>query len=83
MCVRGFTDVSDLWVLRYIGDTLEQVDVLATIVDEVVSRPVTSSNVKDADAICVHPRATGADAPKQEDLSRDLEQLELQISTVG
>ena len=55
MCGRSYTDVSDLWVLRYIWDTLEQVEVLANIVDEVVSR--TSDSSEDSPTIAIHPIA--------------------------
>lgn len=81
MCGRSYTDVSDLWVLRYIWDTLEQVEVLANIVDEVVSR--TSDSSEDSPTIAIHPRAAAADAPNAEDLSRDLSQLESQIASAA
>ena len=77
MCGRTVTDVSDLWVLRYIWDTLEQVEVLAKIVDEVVR---SQDDAADTAQVQVHPRSAGADAPNPEDIGRDLEQLAIQIS---
>ena len=58
---------SDLWVFRYIWDTVEQQEVLASIVgDAVRAAPVDPAD---------HPRARGADAPDPEALARDLEDL--------
>ena len=89
MCGRDFTHVSDLWVLRYIWDTLEQVEILASIVDEVVGKrtagQVTTGNdsLHNDATVEVHPRSSGADAPKAEDLARDLEQLAHEISAAA
>lgn len=70
MCGRTEVHSSDLWVLRYIWDTMEQVEVLNKIVDEAITPQA------DADPqVQVHPRSSGATAPDPEQLARDLEQI--------
>jgi MoxR-like ATPase len=56
--------LSDLWVCRYIWDTVEQQEVLAAVVREVIARAP-------ADRLD-HPRSRGEDAPDPESLARDL-----------
>jgi MoxR-like ATPase len=75
MCGRQSVHVSDLWVLRYIWDTMEQVEVLAKIVDDAIR---AGGNVSD-NSIKTHPRSSGPDAPSAEHLSKDLDQIESQI----
>jgi len=58
---------SDLWTLRHIWDTLEQREVLASLVaDAVKQAPADPAD---------HPRARSAEAPDPEELARDLEDL--------
>jgi MoxR-like ATPase len=66
---------SDLWVFRYIWDTLEQQEVLAALVQE--------SLRKTAPAPHDHPRAREAEAPDPEELSRDLESLKTALARQG
>jgi MoxR-like ATPase len=56
--------VSDLWVCRYIWDTVEQQEVLSAVVREVIDRAP-------ADELD-HPRSRGEEAPDPESLARDL-----------
>ena len=77
MCGRTVVHRSDLWVLRYIWDTMEQVEVLAKIVDDAIH---ADSEQTASDVVSVHPRSAGADAPNPEHLSKDLDQIELQMS---
>ena len=58
---------SDVWVVRHVWDTEEQIEVLAAHVAEALSG---------ADEPGDHPRARGDDRPDPESLARDLEQLE-------
>jgi MoxR-like ATPase len=58
---------SDLWVLRYVWDTLEQREVLASIVGDALK--ATAADPAD------HPRARADEAPDPEALARDLESL--------
>jgi MoxR-like ATPase len=68
LCGRLKVDVSDLWVLRYIWDTEEQQDILASLVQDAVKKAP-------AETAASHPRSRGADAPDPEHLARDLERL--------
>ncbi|MCA9062702.1 MAG: AAA family ATPase [Planctomycetaceae bacterium] len=74
MCGRTSANRSDLWVVRYIWDTMEQVEVLAKIVDDTIQ---VSDDAVAAES--VHPRASQADAPNPEHVNRDLDQIESQI----
>ena len=67
--------VSDLWVFRYIWDTVEQQEVLASI----VGGAVAASPADPAD----HPRSRGADAPDPEALARDLEDVGRRLGDTG
>jgi MoxR-like ATPase len=58
---------SDVWVFRYIWDTVEQQEVLAAVVQETLSRIEPQPGD--------HPRARGNDAPDAEALARDLNEL--------
>lgn len=66
LCGRQKAVTSDLWVFRYVWDTVEQQEVLAAIVQEVLK------SIEPADAD--HPRARG-NAPDAEALARELEEL--------
>jgi MoxR-like ATPase len=79
MCGRHSVHVSDLWVLRYIWDTMEQVEVLAKIVDDAIRG---GGNLSDS-GIKTHPRSSGPDAPNAEHLSKDLDHIESQINGAG
>ncbi len=59
--------LSDVWVLRYIWGTVEQQEVLASVVQQALEK--TPPEPGD------HPRARGDDAPDAEGLARDLEQI--------
>lgn len=72
---RRTAQVSDVWVLRYIWDTVEQQEVLAAVVQEVLA--ATSPAAGD------HPRARGEEAPDAESLARDLDVLAEGVSDPG
>lgn len=71
---RQHAIVSDAWVLRYIWDTQEQQEVLASIVDDVLQRHDAEDDGPR------HPRAQQSDAPDPEQLARDLDRLEQRLS---
>jgi MoxR-like ATPase len=72
LCGRRNALVSDLWVFRYIWDTVEQQEVLASIVgDAVRAAPQDPTD---------HPRCRGADPPDPEALARDLEDVGNRLS---
>jgi MoxR-like ATPase len=56
---------SDFWVVRHIWETEEQQEILASLVDQVITR---QTQVADD-----HPRAFSADGPDAESLARDLD----------
>jgi MoxR-like ATPase len=69
LCGRLAANLSDLWVVRYIWDTEDQQEVLASIVQEAIAR---NAALEGPD---VHPRARGNESPDVESLARDLEQI--------
>ena len=75
LCGRDHVSTSDMWVLRYIWDTEEQQEILASIVDDVLRET--------EDEPARHPRAGGSDAPDPEQLARDLERLEARFRSTN
>jgi MoxR-like ATPase len=73
LCGRFVVSPTDLWILRYIWDTEEQQEVIATIVQEAVNRHLD-------DGVVRHPRAQGNEVPNAEELARDLERLDARIN---
>ncbi len=71
LCGRAHAAVSDLWVLKHIWDAEEQQEVIASIVQEALSRAPTEPRA--------HPRSRGEDRPDPESLARDLEHLGLRL----
>jgi MoxR-like ATPase len=69
LCGRLVVSPTDLWVLRYIWDTEEQQEVIASIVQEAVK-------VHAGEEAAHHPRSQGSDIPDAEELARDLERLQ-------
>ena len=63
---------SDLWVFRYIWDTVEQQEVLAAIVGDAVKVAPQEENE--------HPAPAPTRAPDPESLARDLDDLEKRLS---
>jgi MoxR-like ATPase len=75
LCGRLSAQISDLWVLRYIWDTEEQMEVLHSIVQDAVNR---GEGLKQDGS---HPRARGAAGPDPESLARDLERMSARLET--
>jgi MoxR-like ATPase len=73
LCGRFVVSPTDLWILRYIWDTEEQQEVIATIVQDAVNRHLENEIVR-------HPRAQGNEVPNAEELARDLERLDARIN---
>jgi MoxR-like ATPase len=67
--------LSDLWVVRHIWDTEEQVEVLASLVDQAISKQQQA----DGD----HPRARSTDGPDAESIARDLDSIEASLKNGG
>jgi MoxR-like ATPase len=75
LCGRMQAQVSDLWVLRYIWDTEEQMEVLNSLVHDALAR---GEGAKQSDS---HPRARGATGPDPESLARDLERMSSRLDS--
>lgn len=73
LCGRFEVIPSDLWVLRYIWDTEEQQEVIATIVHETIDRHAADDDRP------AHPRSQGNKVPNAEELARDLERLQARL----
>jgi MoxR-like ATPase len=76
LCGREVANRSDLWVLRYIWDTQEQQEVIATIVQEAIAK------ADDAEMSTSHPRARGGQTPNAEELALELQRLQQQLQGV-
>lgn len=57
---------SDLWVLKYIWDTEEQIEIIAGQVDAVIEKDLTEAS---------HPRAAADKRPNAEELIKEVQQL--------
>lgn len=70
LCKRNKAILSDLWILRYIWDTEEQVEIIAGIVNTVIAQAATHPQE--------HPRANNSGTPDAETLYSEVEQLQQQ-----
>ena len=77
ICDRMQAQVSDLWVLRHIWDTEEQVEVLQALVTDALRRGDADSQPNS------HPRSRGGSGPDPESLARDLERLSERLEADG
>jgi MoxR-like ATPase len=69
LCGRLIVNATDLWVMRYVWDTEEQQQVLASLVGDAIATATPEEQTTS------HHRARGADAPDPEHLARDLDAL--------
>ncbi len=67
LCKRKTAIISDLWVLRYIWDTEEQIEIIAGIVNASIQKAVAHPQE--------HPRANNSGVPDPEAIYRDVQQL--------
>lgn len=63
MCGRSAAILSDLWVLKYIWDTEEQIEILAGIIDTIIE--------KDTE-LAAHPQALFNKVPNAEELMKEV-----------
>lgn len=73
LCGRAQANATDLWVLRYIWDAMEQQEVISAIVQQAVDAALDSHGA-------AHPRARVDEAPDAESLARDFDRLEETLS---
>jgi MoxR-like ATPase len=64
LCKRTTAIPSDLWVMRYIWDTEEQLEVVAGIVNDIVAA--------DRDSLNQHPRASASTLPNAEEIYKEV-----------
>jgi MoxR-like ATPase len=67
MCNRTEVILSDLWVMKYIWDTEEQIEILAGIIDSIIE--------KDPAASKAHPQALFNKNPNAEELTKEVQLL--------
>ncbi len=70
LCKRNVATASDMWVLRYIWDTEEQREVIASIVNGVVEA--------DTETEQQHPRASQKNIPDADEIYAEVERLNMQ-----
>ncbi|MDI3319395.1 AAA family ATPase [Pinibacter soli] len=63
ICNRTVAITSDLWVLKYIWDTEEQIEILSGIIDNIIEKHVDNES---------HPQATFNKAPNAEELVKEV-----------
>ena len=66
ICNRKEAILSDLWVLKYIWDTEEQIEILAGIIDNIIEKDTATD---------AHPQALYNKVPKAEDLKKEVDAL--------
>lgn len=69
MCNRDEAILSDLWVLKYIWDTEEQIEILEGIVNNVIEKDITNQS---------HPQALYNKAPNPEEVMKEVNLLKEQ-----
>jgi MoxR-like ATPase len=72
MCGRSEANLSDLWVLRYVWDRVEQIGPLEALVIGLIEH---------ADTVAAHPRAARPETVDPEALAQELEAAEREAST--
>lgn len=71
LCSRDAARLSDLWITRHIWDSLEQQEILSSLVSQTIGKEVSSQGD--------HHRAHPNEGPDPEALARDLEALSDQL----
>lgn len=66
MCDRSVAEISDMWVLKHIWDTEEQIEILEGIINNIIE-----NNVSDK----AHPQAMYNKAPNPEDIIKEVRLL--------
>lgn len=66
MCQRTEAIISDLWVLKYIWDTEEQIEILEAIVNAVIEKDITAN---------AHPQASYNKTPDAEEVIKEVHYL--------
>jgi MoxR-like ATPase len=72
LCGRNAANVSDLWVLRYVWDSVEQIGPLGTLVTGILEQ---------VEADAPHPRAARSDRIDPEVLAQELSEAEKELAS--
>lgn len=63
LCERGEAALSDLWVMKHVWDTEEQIEILAGIIDAVIDKDISTP---------IHPQAKGKKIPDAEEIIKEI-----------
>lgn len=74
LCGRLHANITDLWVFRYIWDTEDEQEILASLVKQALE------HADQQERAVGHPRSAVSDAPDPEQLGADLSQIEKAIA---
>jgi MoxR-like ATPase len=72
MCKRTTAILSDCWVMKYIWDTEEQIEILAGIIDTVIEKDTHPQ---------AHPQSVSSSAPNAEELMKEVQLLKSKWDT--
>ncbi|MEM7626053.1 MAG: AAA family ATPase [Planctomycetota bacterium] len=72
LCGRAEGRTSDLWVMRYIWEVLEQREIVREMVDQVIGKDATDDDLH-------HGRSTPSTRPDPEAVARDLAAIETEL----
>jgi len=72
MCNRNEAILSDLWVLKYIWETEEQIEVLEGVINNCIENDITENS---------HPQALYNKAPNPEELIKEIEILKEELQS--
>jgi MoxR-like ATPase len=76
LCGRLQANATDFWVLRYIWDAEEELDILASLVDQALQ------TATDEEKMMGHPRSQLADEPDPERIAADLAQIAAELQQI-
>lgn len=77
LCGRLVANRTDLWVLRYIWDTEDEQEILASLVDQALEQ------TDEEERTLAHPRSLASEAPDPEQLSADLSELAIALDVAN
>jgi MoxR-like ATPase len=72
LCERLVADASDLWILRYIWETIEQQEILNALISAAIREADTTATPT---TVARHPQSATLGLPDPEAIDRDLESL--------
>lgn len=73
-CNRSIAELSDLWVLKHVWNTEDQIEVLEGLIQAIIESEITNSS---------HSRASKSHSPNAEELAKEFENLKLSWNEEG